>query len=148
MQGHQQNIGSPTYCLVVITRENNSKIDVVCLLVNLSTKSSSFLNFISFMLKIRRIILSTIVAVFVMKGIRSYGYIECNISVYWKLICMLTACLPFLEFVTSVTDPETNENIFHMYIIICALNYSIYSVLNVQYTTGNLLNNIPVLVRI
>ena len=61
--GAQQNIGSPTYCLVVITKENKSKTDVVCLLVNLSMKSSSFLNFISLILNIRRIILSTIVVV-------------------------------------------------------------------------------------
>ena len=61
--GAQQNIGSPTYCLVVIIKENKSKTDVVCLLVNLSMKSSSFLNFISLILNIRRINLSTIVVV-------------------------------------------------------------------------------------
>ena len=61
--GAQQNIGSPTYCLVVITKENKSKTDVVCLLVNLSIKSSSFLNLISLILNIRRINLSTIVVV-------------------------------------------------------------------------------------
>ena len=61
--GAQQNIGSPTYCLVVITKENKSKTDVVCLLVNLSMKSSSFLNLISLILNIRRINLSTIVVV-------------------------------------------------------------------------------------
>ena len=59
--GHQQKIGSPTYCLVVMTRENISSIDVVCLRVSLSTKSSSFLNFTSFMLKISLINFSTIV---------------------------------------------------------------------------------------